>query len=201
MPCAICEIRRPKRYCPGVRGDICTICCGTEREETIDCPLDCLYLQQAHELQKLSPLGPDALPNADIKISDEFLDGNDALLTFLTRALFEAALETSGAIDYDMRDALDALTRTFRTLLNGIVYESRPQNPIAANVCRIVTERLAEYGRDKKVRDAAILGVLVFLQRIERNWNNGRKKGRAFIDFLRGITGTEEIQTPSLIAL
>ena len=42
-------MRRPKRFCPGVRGDICTICCGTEREITVDCPLDCVYLREAHQ--------------------------------------------------------------------------------------------------------------------------------------------------------
>ena len=45
MNCAICETRRPRRYCPGVRGEICAICCGTAREVTVDCPLDCPYLR------------------------------------------------------------------------------------------------------------------------------------------------------------
>ena len=54
MPCAICQIRRPRRFCPGVRGDICSLCCGTEREVTVNCPLDCEYLQEARKHEKLS---------------------------------------------------------------------------------------------------------------------------------------------------
>jgi hypothetical protein len=37
------------------------------------------------------------------------------------------------------------------------------------------------------IRDAAVLGVLVFLQRLEYSHNNGRKRSRAFLDFLRGF--------------
>ena len=35
-----------------------------------------------------------------------------------------------------------------------------------------------------QTRDADILGVLVFLQRLELDNNNGRKRGRAYLDFL-----------------
>jgi hypothetical protein len=36
-----------------------------------------------------------------------------------------------------------------------------------------------------KTRDTDVLAVLAFLQRLEIDRNNGRKRGRAFIDFLR----------------
>ena len=36
-----------------------------------------------------------------------------------------------------------------------------------------------------KIRDSDVLGVLAFLQRLEIDRNNGRKRGRAYIDFLR----------------
>jgi len=35
------------------------------------------------------------------------------------------------------------------------------------------------------LRDADVLGALVFLQRLELQHNNGRRRGRAFVDFLR----------------
>ena len=31
---------------------ICSICCGTEREVTVDCPLDCEFLQEARQHEK-----------------------------------------------------------------------------------------------------------------------------------------------------
>ena len=49
MSCAICEKRKEKRFCPAVHGRICPQCCGEQREVTLDCPSDCVYLQQARE--------------------------------------------------------------------------------------------------------------------------------------------------------
>ena len=47
MSCAICEVRKEKRFCPAVHDRICPRCCGTEREVTLDCPSECVFLQQA----------------------------------------------------------------------------------------------------------------------------------------------------------
>src|SRR5436189_2799880 len=107
MVCKICQTRRAKRYCPGVHGDICSICCGTEREMTVDCPLDCVYLQDAHRHEKTPPLDPAQFPNQDIRVTDDFLRKSEMLLLFAARTLLESALDTPGAIDYDVRDAVD----------------------------------------------------------------------------------------------
>ena len=87
MSCAICHVRRPKRFCPGVRGDICTMCCGTEREVTVDCPLDCVYLREAHRHEKITPTDPHDFPNQDIRVTEEFLRDHEQLLLFLARTL------------------------------------------------------------------------------------------------------------------
>jgi hypothetical protein len=207
MPCAICEIRKPKRFCPGVRGDICTICCGTEREVTVHCPLDCPHLQGARKHDKVPDVDPDKFPNQDIKVTDDFLHENEGVLVFLGRSLMQSALEAD-AVDNDVREALDALVRTYRTLQSGVYYETRPQNPLAGAVCAGVRNRIAELqqreneaGGVSRTRDSQILGLLVFLQRVELDRNNGRKLGRAFIDFLRGFFDTDQVQqqAPSLI--
>src|SRR6185295_2885304 len=117
MACAICETRRPRRFCPGVRGDICAICCGTEREVTVTCPLDCEYLREARKHDR-PPL----------------LDEHQSLLGFPSAALLRAAMQTPGVADYDVRDALAALARTYRTLQSGVYYETRPDNPLAASI-------------------------------------------------------------------
>jgi hypothetical protein len=210
MACAICHTRRPKRFCPGVRGDICTICCGTEREVTVDCPLDCVYLREAHTHEKIAPLDPHDFPNQDIRVTEEFLRDHEPLVLFVAHILMEAALATPGAIDFDVRDALDALVRTYRTLESGVYYETRPTNPIAANICSLVQSGLADFRKHEpeetgmtQTRDADVLRLLVFLQRLELDNNNGRKRGRAYLDFLRGFfpeqSGEPAPAGPSLI--
>jgi len=193
MACKICETRRPRRFCPAVEGQICSLCCGREREMTLHCPLDCEYLQEARKHEHPAPVNPDQFPNQDIRMSETFLRDNEGLLIELGRTLMRAALETPGAADNDVREALAALIRTHRTLDSGLYYETRPDNPIAAELSRRIQAAAAEFRRAEtermgmsKTRDRDVLGLLVFLQRLEIDRNNGRKLGRRFIDFLRG---------------
>jgi hypothetical protein len=191
MNCAICDTRRPRRFCPAVRGDICAVCCGTEREVSLDCPLDCPYLQEAHRHEKEPERDPDQLPNKDVEITERFLQENAALFAFVCRALAGIALDSSNIHDGDAREALDAMARTYRTLQSGLVYETRPQNLLAAGIQQKLAGELDELGKQLReragmetLRDADILGVLVLLQRMEFTRNNGRPRGRAFLDFL-----------------
>ena len=198
MACAICQTRRPRRFCPGVRGDICTLCCGTEREVSVDCPLACEYLREAHKHEKPQPLDPDALPNRDIQVSEEYLRDHEELLVFLARALGRAAANNPAVVDYDIREALEASIRTLRTQESGLVYESLPANPLAAGLCRALQEANAEFRRAEaeqlgmhKTREGAALGLLVFLQHFEISYNNGRRRGRAFLDALLDFYSVE----------
>ena len=209
MACAICEVRKPKRFCPGVGGDICTLCCGTEREVTVHCPLECVFLQDARKHDKTQPVDPDKFPNQDIRVTDQFLHDNEELLVFFGRNLMTAALETPNAVDADVREALEALIRTYRTLESGVYYETRPQSILAAAIYARLQGAVTELRRIEtenrgvpQTRDKQILGLLVFLQRLALDRNNGRPLGRAFVDFLREFfvpQGAGEPAAPSLI--
>lgn len=176
----------------------------------MDCPLDCVYLREAHQHEKIEPADPHSFPNQDIRVTEEFLRDHESLLLFLARTLLDAALATSGAVDYDVRAALDALVRTYRTLQSGVYYETRPDNLLAANICRLVQTGIEEFRKQEQekagmiqTRDSDILGLLVFLQRLELDNNNGRKRGRAYMDFLTGFFPDQPLETvpasPSLI--
>jgi hypothetical protein len=189
--CRICETRKPRRSCPGVGGDICALCCGSEREVTVNCPLDCEYLLEARRHERENEVDPDQFPNRDVRITETFLRDHADLLTYSARALLEASLTTTGVGDNDVREALEAMIRTLRTAESGLIYESRPQNPYADAVVQKFQqslEQLREHLRRElgmhTVRDAEVLGVLVFLQRMELTHNNGRRRGRAFLSFL-----------------
>jgi len=192
MECSICLSRRPRRFCPGVRGEICSLCCGTGREVTVDCPLDCEFLREARRHEKEPDLDPAELPNRDIQVPEKLLRANEHLLSFLSVTIFDAAMRIPGAFDSDVREALDGLIRTFRTLESGVYYESRPNNPLAAGIFASVQNALAEYRTAEqqelgmtRTRDADVLGILVFLQHFALYRQNGRRRGRAFLDALR----------------
>lgn len=199
VKCAICQVRKPRRECPGVHGEICTICCGTEREQSIDCPLDCPWLREAHEHEKAPDLEATAIPNQDIQVTEEFLRENEVLLAFLAVSVFEGALAAPGATDYDVREAFAALIATWRTLQSGIYYETRPDNRFAATIASHVRgkidevrEKEAESQGVSRILDSTILAVLAFLQRLEYSRNNGRKRSRAFLGFLQGFYAPTE---------
>lgn len=157
----------------------------------MNCPLDCEYLQDSRRHEKAVLSQKDKPPDQDIRVSDNFLRDHEGLLVSLGGILAQAALETEGVVDLDMRDCLMALVRTYRTLQSGVYYESRPENALAARVFRTVQERLQEFRTEEerqlgmpKTRDADILQSLVFFERVEFERNNGRPRGRAFIDLL-----------------
>jgi hypothetical protein len=189
--CQICETRRPRRFCPGVRGEICAPCCGSEREQTVDCPLDCEYLREARLHEKPREVTEADFPNRDVSVTEQFLLDHEPLLIFLAQAVLAGAVESQGSIDQDVRDALAALIKTYRTLESGLIYETRPTNPYAAAIqARVqssiaeMKERLTQATGMVTLRDVEILGVLVFLEQIAIQRDNGRRRGRAFIDFL-----------------
>jgi hypothetical protein len=195
MACAICQTRRPRRFCPGVQGEICSVCCGTEREVTVSCPLECEYLQEGRKRDKRPPLDEGTeIPNLDLRVNEAWLHDHERLLAFMAGSLLRPALEIPGVVDHDLREALEALIRTYRTLQSGVYYETRPENPLAAGTCDMMKKAIAEYRREEtqrlgitKTRDGEVLRLLVFLQHFELDSNNGRRLGRAFVDALRAL--------------
>ncbi len=158
----------------------------------MSCPLDCPYLREARAYEKPAPADPNQMPNRDIDVGESFLQRNEVLLAALIQAVAEAGLGTAGAVDYDAREALESLVRTYRTRESGLYYETRPSNLIAAAIQRRIQESIEEFRQAltkrsgmETLRDADILGVLVFLESVEYQVNNGRKRGRAFLDMLR----------------
>ena len=192
--CKICGKRRARRHCPAVHGDICAICCGTEREVSLSCPLECEYLQEAHRREKPIPIDEKQLPDPDIAVTEEFLRDHEELLLFCMVSVVEAALRTSSATDADALEALDALIKTYRTTESGLLYETRPVNTIAAAVQRAFSASLEDYQKIRaerenlSYRNAEILGALVFLRRLGQRNQNGRPRGRMYLDLLRQMT-------------
>src|SRR3569833_2987601 len=171
--CKICGKRRARRACPAVSGDICSLCCGTEREVSLACPIECQYLQEAHLHEKPLPVAESDLPNRDVEVSESFLVRQEETLLYFMYALLEAALRTPGAFDTDVITALEALIQTQRTLDSGLVYETRPENTVAASVHRRFNDSLKEYQKLREEREpmsalknSETLALLVFLHRI-----------------------------------
>ena len=194
MSCAICEIRKDKRFCPAVHGRICPQCCGEQREVTLDCPRDCPYLIQAREHER--PRSADQIDPAElflqIEVSDQFMYEKEHLLMGLTYALAKAGRADRSLHDQDMIAALSMLAQSYERRANsGLHYEQRltkdSQRRAAAELETMVKEyREAEqkHAGYSSLHDSDVLKALVFLVRLAHGRTSGRPKSRAFVEFL-----------------
>jgi hypothetical protein len=194
LACAICEVRKEKRFCPAVHGRICAQCCGEQREVTLDCPSDCLYLIQAREHEK--PRQADQLDAAAlflrIEVPDQFMYEREHLLMGLTFALAKSARADRNLNDRDLIGGISALATRYERLANsGLHYEQPLASDSQRRVAIELENMLKEYREAEQkhmgyssLRESEVLKALVFLVRLAHGRTSGRPKSRAFVDFL-----------------
>lgn len=194
LSCAICEIRKEKRFCPAVHGRICPQCCGEQREVTLDCPGDCPYLIQAREHEKPRPA--DQLDAAalflNVEVPEQFMYEHEHLLMGLTFALAKAARGDRNLNDRDLIAGTSALATRYERLVNsGLHYDQSLTSDSQRRVAIEVETMLKEFREAEqkhmgysRLRESDVLKALVFLIRLAHGRTSGRPKSRAFVDFL-----------------
>jgi hypothetical protein len=189
----MCEKRKATRFCPVMGEKICAVCCGTEREVTIDCPSDCSYLLAAHryedEHQHSLPAGT---PLLDEKIPQDIVYTHQQLMAALGFSIAKFCAVQPAAVDGDVLAAIQALAQTYKTLSSGIIYEKPPDAPLprelyAALIALIseVQKQQAERSGAPALKDMDLFYLWVFLYRMGLLRTNGRPRSRRFIAFLR----------------
>lgn len=195
MSCPICEKRPPKRYCPAKGEKICAVCCGREREVTIDCVLDCPYLVAAHryEAEHRKPPSAEEYPYRSVEFSVEFVYEHWEVIAGIAAAILNFHAAHKDLSDSEVSTAVERLAETYRTLGTGIYYERPPegQSPFALYLelqrfLHDFRKAQAEQAGFASVKDVDIFQLLVFLLRMNKSETNGRPRSRAFIAFLRG---------------
>jgi hypothetical protein len=195
MACPICEKRPPKRFCPAKGEKICPICCGKEREVTIDCLTDCSYLIAAHryEAEHRKQLPSQDFPYRDIAFPPDFIYERWTAVSSIAQAILGFQIQNKDLNDNGVYSALESLAETHRTLGTGIYYEKPPDLPVARALYGEIAQSLQSFrtresqhpGGESPLRDSDIFRLLVFLLRICRQETNGRPRSRAFLGFLR----------------
>ncbi|HMD31759.1 MAG TPA: hypothetical protein VKG84_07600 [Candidatus Acidoferrales bacterium] len=194
MSCPICERRKPSRFCPARGETICSICCGTEREVTLDCPSDCIYLIRAREQEEehRQPIPRGDVPFAEVELPTGVVDVNHPLLGAIATTILGLAGQTPHVYDADVAAALRSMAETYRTLSAGLYYEKPPEGGPARDLYVKLREAVQELRKDQLARAALpvakesdVLYIAVFLARVLRHRSNGRPRCRAFLDFLR----------------
>ena len=195
MSCAICQKRPPKRFCPALGERICPICCGKEREVSIDCPFDCSYLLAArrYEAENRKPVPASEYPYPDVEFSPDLIYERWPVVERLAQTILVVQMQSKELNDHNVYPALEALAGTYRTLSTGIYYEKPPDSAMARAVYGNLSEAIQNarkeepqtIGLSSALKEADIFRLLVFLMRICKQEMNGRPRSRAFVDFLR----------------
>lgn len=205
MPCPICEKRKPQRFCPARGDEICAVCCGAEREVSIDCPPDCTYLiaSRNYDFQR-KKIDWSKLPFPDVKPRSSFSREQAVLLDILAQVICEYAGKIPATVDTDVIASLQSLAEAHRTLSSGIYYEK----PLDYRLQRDLYEELKfaiEEFRKSAARGMNMVAVpeddirdaLVSFTQMGAIRLNGRPKGRAFLENLRDNFRPKESSKPA----
>jgi hypothetical protein len=210
LACPICEKRKAKRLCPARAESICAICCGTEREVTIDCPRECSYLAASRDYDaSRREIDWSNLPFGEVKLNPSFAQAHGTLLTALDYAICAFAASRREVVDADVLAALQSLGEAYRTLSNGIYYERVPDHSLQRGIYAALKAAITDFSKDEAqragmttTRDSDIRDALIFLAQLGATRTNGRPKGRAYLDLLRAEFPEEQFQrTASSILL
>jgi hypothetical protein len=195
LACSICETRKDKRFCLAVHGRICPECCGKEREVSLDCPGDCLYLQQARRYESsrevdLQARMSEALP--EVEVSESILERHKNLYFAVMEALFLAVRRERSLSDRDIIGTLSGIATSYQTRINsGLVYQAPSTSLVQQELTRSIQDAIAEYRKGEQrevgyssVRDSEVLQLLVIMLRFALARANGRPRSRAFVDHL-----------------
>ena len=192
MLCPICEKRKPGRFCPAKGEKICPVCCGTEREVTIDCPVDCAYLLSAHRYEEQHPrtLSADT-PLLEVRLTSDVVHTHQQLLSAIAFTIARFCSKHQEANDPDVLAAIQSLAEMYKTLAAGIVYERLPALPVQRELYATLSSFLVESKQQKgpasfgSAKDSELFQLLVFLYRMGLLHTNGRPRARRFMEYLR----------------
>jgi len=195
--------------CPARGESICSICCGEQREVTIDCPSDCPHLIASREYDRARlDIDWSKVPFAESKFDRSFATTHEALLLSLDHALCRFAADHREVVDTDVLAAVKNLAETYRTQTSGIIYEKPMDYPVQRALYDNLKVSIEDYRKEETqragmttLRDSDFRDALIFITQLCAIHENGRPKGRAYLDLIREQFPKEEFTRaePSII--
>lgn len=133
MKCVSCGSRKGKRFCPALRGSICTVCCGEKRGVEINCPLDCVYYvegQKQHQL-KVMHLRVKKEGGASYVRRAELYNRNPGVFARLEKLFADTYRANRKLKNEDLASALELVKNTLNTEKKGLIYQHHSENSYA----------------------------------------------------------------------
>lgn len=145
--CELCEKRKPKRYCPAKKTNICPVCCGEKRGVTINCPLDCQYYVegQKHQQQKVMHQRIKKEGARSYARRAELYKHNPELFAHLEKCFVAVYRADKGMTNKDLVSGLDLAHKTLETEKKGIIYQHQSGNKYADEISNHVIGIISQF--------------------------------------------------------
>jgi hypothetical protein len=113
---AICEVGKEKRFYPAIHGRICPPCCGEQREVTLDCPSQCVYLKQAriHEKPRSRGTFDHAAMFPQVQIDQKFLYEHEHSVMGISFSLAKSVQANPSLHDNELIAALSEMASSYQ---------------------------------------------------------------------------------------
>jgi len=182
--CNLCNKRKGKRFCKGLRQWICAECCGEKRFNLINCPDDCVYLEQAKEYSIGRVI--EIIPNLN---SDQWkLHFNIEFLTYKFLSDFP------NFTDEEYKEVISLFEKEYSARQGGFFLPAlMPKSSRALKLKTIIQEFLNDVEKEKnefglnKITPKEILEVFSWeRERVEEYINKNKNLGpNLFLKFLK----------------
>ena len=141
------------------------------------------------------------VPFAEVKFHRSFADTHGALLVDIDYSICEFVADHREVVDTDVLVAIQTLAETYRTQTSGIIYEKPLDYPLQRALYEHLKLSIADFRKEETeragmttIRESDVRDALIFLTQLCAIHANGRPKGRAYIDLVRGQFPKEEFQ-------
>jgi hypothetical protein len=141
------------------------------------------------------------MPFAEVKFQRSFAETHGALLVDIDYAVCQFAADHREVVDTDVLAALQRLAETYRTQASGIIYEKPLDYPLQRALYEHLKAAITDFRKKEAqrlgmttVRDSEVRDALIFLTQLCAVHENGRPKGRAYLDLIRQQFPTEEFR-------
>ena len=192
MKCILCNKRKPKRYCPAKRAEICPVCCGEKRGVEINCPLDCRYFVegQKHHHKKVMHQRIRKEGARTYVRRAELYARNPEIFARIEMTFARAFRENGELKNQDLVAALELVSKTLETEKKGLIYQHQSDNSGANRVSDYVLEVISEFKDNPDVAgrvtlDFAASVVDEFLSEAKFYSENDSNEKSYFIHILR----------------
>lgn len=154
VKCIYCGHKKAKRRCPGLNGDICSLCCGQYRGKSINCTNSCSFIDnnQSYYVQKNKKEFLKQRAGLYKKVHKGYKKAGLDFIGFIDFLLYKHFYNKPNTEDFEALSLLDSLRKRLSPIELVVPYES-PQ-------LRAIFEEMDKFLKNAMLDDTNALDII-----------------------------------------